>query len=102
MNSACEVIDIPATPQTESLTYPVAVFWMSCFEQMSLPIDEAPVLISLSVVSSVQCCIVMSGTGEPVCDTFISHSPALRTGRSTAPARPAGHNASRDSAKQNE
>ena len=41
-------------------------------------------LISLSVVSSVQCCIVMSGTGEPVRTIFISHRPALRTGNSTA------------------
>src|SRR6476469_4457425 len=59
---------------------------MSCFEQISLAIGEKEVLMSLSVVSSVHCCIVMSGFGAPAFSTFISHRPALRTGNSTAPA----------------
>ena len=62
---------------------------------MSLPIGENAVLISLSVVSSVQCCIVISGTGDPVRSTFISHRPALRIGSSTALASLAGNSASR-------
>jgi len=53
------------------------------------------VLISLSVVASVQCCIVMSGAGEPERSTFISHKPALRTGNSTAAASLTGSSASR-------
>ncbi len=59
---------------------------MSCFEQISLAIGEKEVLMSLSVVSSVHCCIVISGFGAPALCTFISHRPALRTGNSTAPA----------------
>ena len=60
-------------------------------------------LISLSVVSSVQCCMVMSGIGEPDCNIFISHRPALRTGSSTAPARRAGSStASRQAPERNE
>src|SRR3954453_2087628 len=75
---------------------------MSCLEQTSLPIDEAPAPISLSVVASVQCCIVMSGAGEPVRSTFISHRPALRTGKSSALASLAGNSASRHSAETND
>ena len=56
---------------------------MSCFEQISLAIGDMAVLMSLSVVSSVHCCMVISGTDPPL-STFISHSPALRTGSSTA------------------
>src|SRR5882757_3669686 len=93
---------MPATPQTESETKPVAVFWISCFEHISFAIGETVSFIVLSVVSSVQCCIVMSGTGEPTRCTFISHRPALRTGNSTAPASLAGPSARRGSAKQNE
>src|SRR6478736_9166597 len=63
---------------------------MSCLEHMSLPIGEAAALISLSVVSSVQCCMVISGIGEPARTTFISQRPAFRTGRSTAQAVPMG------------
>src|ERR1700730_17761956 len=67
---------------------------------MSLPIGETAVLISLSVVSSVQCCIVISGIGDPVRSTFISHRPALRTGRSTARASLTGSATTRPSATQ--
>src|SRR4249920_3227355 len=66
---------------------------------MSLATGAAAALISLSVPASVQCCIVMSGTGEPDRTTFISHRPALRTGNSTAAASPAS---SRASVQQNE
>ena len=51
--------------------------------------------MSLSVVSSVQCCIVISGSGEPVLTSFISQRPVLRSGISTAPASSAGNTASR-------
>src|ERR1700759_2815457 len=68
---------------------------MSFFEQASLDIGENAVLISLSVLSSVHCCIVISGSGEPARTTFISHRPALRIGNSSAAARPVGDNASR-------
>src|SRR5437868_4539254 len=102
MISARDLIDMPPMPQTESVTYPVAVFWMSCLEQTSLAIGEKEVAISLSVVSSVHCCIVISGAGEPVCSTFISHRPDLRTGSSTAPAWFAGNHASKESPRQNE
>ena len=67
---------------------------MSCLEQISFAIGENAVLISLSVVSSVQCCMVISGSGEPVLTIFISHRPALRTGSSSAPASSAGSSAS--------
>jgi hypothetical protein len=73
---------------------------MSCFEHISLPIGDIAVLMSLSVVSSVHCCIVISGEGDPARSTFISHSPALRTGSSTAAAPPAGNRASRPMAEQ--
>src|SRR4051794_11936710 len=75
---------------------------MSCLEQTSLPIDEAPAPISLSVVASVQYCIVMSGAGEPVRSTFISHRPALRTGKSSAPASPACNSLSTPNAEPNQ
>jgi hypothetical protein len=58
-------------------------------------------LISLSMVSSVQCCII-SGGCEPVGTIFISHRPALRTGISTARASGAGSKASRQAPDQNE
>jgi hypothetical protein len=51
-----------------------------------LDIGEDAVAMSLSVVASVQCCIVISGSGEPVRTSFISHRPALRNGNSTATA----------------
>src|SRR5689334_23291954 len=84
---------MPPAPQTESETKPVAVFWMSCFWQVSLPGVNEP-LICLSVVASVQCCMVMSGIEPPVRTIFISHRPALRTGSSTARASATGHSAS--------
>ena len=72
---------------------------MSCFEHISFEAGENDELISLSVAASVQCCIVMSGTGEPVRIVFISQRPALRTGSSTAPAPEAGSAASTPAAK---
>ena len=62
---------------------------MSCLAQICLAIGEMLLFISLSTVSSVQCCMVISGTGVPVLTIFNSHSPALRTGRSSARALPA-------------
>src|ERR1700754_191613 len=59
---------------------------MSFLEQASCDIGENVLLIALSVVSSVQCCMVMSGSGEPVRTIFISHRPALRVGISMAEA----------------
>src|SRR5579863_9046830 len=59
---------------------------MSRLEQTSFDIGEDAVAMSLSVVASVQCCIVISGSGEPVRTSFISHRPALRNGNSTATA----------------
>src|ERR1700720_3155627 len=56
--------------------------------------------MSLSVLSSVQCCIVISGVGEPDRTTFISHRPALRIGISTARASSAGSSVERPTAKQ--
>jgi hypothetical protein len=75
---------------------------MSRLEQISFDIGADAVAISLSVVSSVQCCIVISGSGEPVRASFISHRPALRSGISTARASSTGNNASRHDPKQNE
>ncbi len=62
---------------------------MSCLAQICLAIGETLLFISLSTVSSVQCCMVISGIGEPVLTIFISQRPALRTGRSSALALPA-------------
>jgi hypothetical protein len=42
--------------------------------------------ISLSVEGSVQCCIDISGSAELVLTIFISHRPALRSGKSSAAA----------------
>src|SRR6267143_1331960 len=56
---------------------------MSCFEHISLATGDMAVAMSLSVVSSVHCCMVISGTDPPL-STFISHRPALRTGSSPA------------------
>src|ERR1700735_4442957 len=75
---------------------------MSFLEQMSFDIGANAVLISLSVASSVQCCMVMSGIGEPVRITFISHRPGLRRGNSSARAPNAGASVSRLSATPNE
>src|SRR6202000_754370 len=60
------------------------------------------VAISLSVVSSVHCCMVRSGFGEPARITFISHKPALRIGSSSAEAPSTGSNVKRPSATPNE
>src|SRR6516164_2298681 len=60
---------------------------MSCLEQLSLATGAAALVMSLSMVSSVQCCMVTSGIDDaPVLTTFISHKPALRTGKSSATA----------------
>src|SRR5882757_1050812 len=59
---------------------------MSFLEQISFDIGEKLLPIALSVVASVQCCMVMSGIGEPVRTIFISHRPALRVGISMAEA----------------
>ena len=83
-----DVIEAPATLHTESVANPVAVCWISFLEQISFDSGENAVLICLSVVSSVQCCIVISGIGPPVRIILISHRPALRVGSSTAAARP--------------
>ena len=64
-----------------------------------MAIGDMAVLMSLSVVSSVHCCIVISGTDPPL-STFISHSPALRTGNSTATAPLTGNRASKPTAEQ--
>src|ERR1700722_20351843 len=75
---------------------------MSRLEQASFATGENAVLICLSVVSSVQCCIVISGSAVPVFTIFISHSPGLRTGKSSARAPDAGSAASRADPRQNE
>src|SRR4249919_2565691 len=75
---------------------------MSCLEQMSFDKGEAAVAMSLSVFASVQCCIVISGVGEPALIIFISQRPALRIGISAAPASSAGSDASRQDPRQNE
>ena len=72
---------------------------MSFFEQASFATGENAELISLSVVASVHCCIVISGVGEPARIVFISHRPALRTGSSTAPASDAGSSGQQTSAQ---
>jgi hypothetical protein len=69
-------------------------------EHISFAIGENVELISLSVPSSVQCCIVISGVAEPVRTTFISHRPALRIGISTARASSTGSSVSRQTARQ--
>src|SRR5579863_5682610 len=97
--SECEAIETPATLQTESVAKPVAVFWMSCLEQICLAIGETMLFISLSMVWSVQCCMVISGKGEPVLTILTSHRPALRSGRSSAHAQPAGAIANRQKTK---
>src|SRR3982074_139650 len=56
--------------------------------------------MSRSIASSVQCCIVISGSGEPVRTIFISQRPALRTGISTAEAFRAGSTAGKQDANQ--
>src|SRR5262245_39611201 len=75
---------------------------MSCLEQACLAIGEIELFMSLSVVASVQCCMVMSGIDEPVLTTFISQSPALRTGKSSASAAGAESAASAQHDKPNE
>src|ERR1700686_3779206 len=75
---------------------------MSCLEQTSFDIGAKLVLIALSVVSSVQCCIVIAGLGEPALAIFSSHRPGLRSGNSTAPASRTGNKASRHAPKQSE
>ena len=59
---------------------------MSCLEQLCLASGDNEPFSALSVVSSVHCCIVESGIAgaEPVRLIFISHSPALRSGSSSA------------------
>src|SRR5665213_461951 len=93
---------MPPTLQTESVAKPVAVFWISRLEQISLDIGENAVLISLSVVASVQCCIVTSGNAELTRAIFISHRPGLRSGISAAPKPGAGSTASRQVPRQND
>jgi hypothetical protein len=74
---------------------------MSRLEQASFATGENAVLICLSVVSSVQCCMVISGSTEPVFTIFISHRPGLRSGMSSARASGAGSTASSAVPRQN-
>jgi hypothetical protein len=59
-------------------------------EHISLDNGEDAVAMSLSAVASVQCCMVISGSGEPPRTSFISQRPALRSGNSAACASSAG------------
>src|SRR6185437_5357380 len=51
---------------------------MSRLEHASFAAGENAVLICLSVVAAVQCCMVISGSTEPVFTIFISHRPGLQ------------------------
>jgi hypothetical protein len=75
---------------------------MSFFEHISLAAGENDELIALSVASSVQCCMVMSGAGAPVRSIFISHRPALRKGSSAATASGTGTATSQQAPNANE
>ena len=78
-----EVLVLPATVQTESIVVVVPDFCTSRFEQSPWGAVPARVCMARSVAASTHCCIFTDLSPMPV---VISHSPALRVGKSSAEA----------------
>src|ERR1700738_5379090 len=84
--SACDVVVLPPTVQTESMVIVAPDRCTSRFEQVLWPGGPAFDCIARSVEASMHCRIVWLGVLRPSNSIFISHNPGLRDGSSAANA----------------